>query len=346
MALLSGGQTEFFGLDIGATAVRVVQLHGSGAAKTLGKYGQVEIEQKKLASDSVLDRQMIAQKIRELIASVGLTTGNVAVNLPSSKVFTAIIDMDNLSREELAKTMQFQAESFIPTPMAKSKIDWAVIGTSPKDPKKVEVLITSAQADFIETRVTMLESIGLNVVAVEPDSMAIARALVAPDVATPQLVMDIGNVSTDLVVIMNGVPHLTRSIPTGVTAITRTAMNNLGVDINQASQFVFKFGLGKDKLEGKVYNSILGTIESLMAEIEKSINFFNERYSGVRVDRLTVTGAAASIPELPVYMANRFGLNVEIGNSWLNVSVPASKQNELASISNHFAVAVGLAERI
>ena len=345
MALLSGGQSEFFGLDIGSTAIRAVQLHGSGNVKTLSKHGQQEIEAKRLASDSTLDKQHVVQMIRELMGQGGFTSQNVAINLPSSKVFTAIIDMDNLPKDELAKTMQFQAESFIPTPIAKSKMDWAVIGTSPKDAKKVEVLITSAPSDFIEDRVAMVESAGLNVVAVEPDSMAIARALVASDTVTPQLVMDIGNVSTDLVIVMNGIPHLTRAIPSGVTAITRAVMNNLGVDVEQASQFVSKFGLGKDKLEGKIYASIQNTIEALMTDVEKSINFFNERYSGTKIDRMTVTGAAASIPELPVYMANRFGLNVEIGNSWRNVNVPSSQQNELAAISNHFAVAVGLAER-
>jgi hypothetical protein len=51
------------------------------------------------------------------------------------------------------------------------------------------------------------------------------------------------------------------------------------------------------------------------------------------------------LPEFPLYIANKFGLNVEIGNAWRNVSYPASQQNELTAMSNHFAIAVGLAER-
>ena len=49
------------------------------------------------------------------------------------------------------------------------------------------------------------------------------------------------------------------------------------VDPAQAQQFVLKFGLSKDKLEGQVYNAIIGTVDNLMSEIEKSIKFFNGR---------------------------------------------------------------------
>jgi Tfp pilus assembly PilM family ATPase len=82
-----------------------------------------------------------------------------------------------------------------------------------------------------------------------------------------------------------------------------------------------------------------------MSEIEKSIKYFQGRYPNVKLDRIVVTGGASALPEFPLYIANRFGLNVELGNSWRNVSFPPSKQNELLAVSNHYAVAAGLAER-
>ena len=123
------------------------------------------------------------------------------------------------------------------------------------------------------------------------------------------------------------------------------ATKTLGVDAVQAQQFVFKFGLSRDKLEGKVYNAIIGAIDSLVAEIERSIKFFGQRYGGLKLDRIIVTGGASILPELPLYIANKFAINVEIGNAWRNVNVPPARQNEVLAVSSHFAVAVGLAER-
>ncbi|HSD56396.1 MAG TPA: type IV pilus assembly protein PilM [Candidatus Saccharimonadales bacterium] len=346
MSLLSG-VSAFFGLDIGTTAIRLVELHGNGPVKTLVKYAYVPVDSKLVLSDSKSDQQKLAQVIKDLLAQARMTTRNVAVGIPSARVFTAVVDFDRLPPAELAKAIRYQADSLIPTPLDKSKIDWAVIGDSPKDKTKVEVLLSSVENEFVEQRLDLLESIGLEVIAFEPDNLALTRALVAQDGAGPQMVLDIGSKSTDLVVTMNGAPRLTRSIPTGAEAIIRAASQNLNIEEKQARQFVFKFGLGKDKLEGRIYDAIISTVDILTGEIDKSIKFFQSRYGeNQKVSRIIVTGGASALPEFPLFLANKFAVEVEIGNAWRNVSFSPERQNELLAVSNHFGVASGLAERI
>lgn len=344
MSLLTG-VSDFFGLDIGTTAIRLVDLRG-GQVKALARYAYAPIDPQLAISDSKADQQKLAAAVKELVADARITSRNVAVGLPSQRVFTTVIDMDRLSPAEMTKAIDFQADSIIPTHPDNSKIDWAVIGDSPKDSSKVEVLLTSVPNEFVEARLDILESIGLNVIAFEPDTIAISRAMLAPDATQPQLILDMGNKATDLIITMNGAPRLIRSIPTGTEAILRAAIQNLSIDERQAEQFVFKFGLNKDKLEGQIYQAIVGTVDILVTEVEKSIKFFQSRYSDTRVERIIVTGGASSLPEFPLYIANKFGLSVEIGNAWRNVSFSADKQNELLSVANHFGVAVGLAERV
>lgn len=344
MSLLSG-VSSFFGLDIGTTAVRVVQLSGSGRTRSLKKYAFAPIDPKVSMSDSKADQQKVIQVVRELVEQAGISTRDVAVGLPSNKVFTTIVDIDRLSPEELEKSLMFQADSLIPTPVAESKLDWAILGDSPADANKVEVLLSSVSNEFLESRLDMLESIGLNVIAFEPDSLALARALTALDSVLPTMVVDVGSKTTDIVITMNGAPRLIRSLPTGTDAIVRSALQNLNIDEKQAQQFVFKFGLGKDKLEGQIYNAIIGTVDLLVSDVEKSIKFFLSRYPNQKLDRIIVTGGASVLPEFPLYLANKFGVNVEIGNAWHNVAFPSDRQSELLSVSNHFSVATGLAER-
>lgn len=345
MSLLSG-VGDFFGLDIGTTALRLVQLRGNGKVKALARYGLMPIDAKLAYSDARADQQRLGAMIKDFIAQSGVTTHNVAVGLPSNRVFTTVVDIDRLSPAELAKTIQFQADALIPTPLSESKIDWALLGDSPKDRTKVEILLSSVANDFVEQRLDLLESIGLNVIAFEPDSMAMTRAIIPADQMTPQMVLDIGSKATDLVISMNGGPRLTRAIPTGTETIIRAAVQNLNIDDKQAEQFVYKFGLSQDKLEGQIYNAIIGTVDILVSEIEKSIKFFQTRYAGVKLERIIVTGGASTLPEFPLYIANKFGIAVEIGNAWRNVAFPPEKQNELLAVSSHFAVAAGLAERM
>lgn len=344
MSLLSG-VSAFFGLDIGTTAIRLVELRGNGPVKNLVKYAYVPVDSKIVLSDSKSDQQKLAQIVKDLMVQARMSTRSVAVGIPSQRVFTTVVDFDRLPPNELAKAIRYQADSLIPTPLDRSKIDWAVIGDSPKDKTKVEVLLSSVENEFVEKRLDLLESIGLDVIAFEPDNLAITRALIAQDNPAPQMVLDIGSKTTDLVVTMNGSPRLTRSIPTGAEAIIRAAAQNLNIDDKQARQFVFKFGLGKDKLEGRIYEAIIGTVDILTSEIEKSIKFFQSRYVDTQISRMIVTGGASALPEFPLYMANKFGVEVEIGNAWRNISFSPDRQNELLAVSNHFGVAAGLAER-
>lgn len=341
MSLLSG-VSEFFGLDIGTTAIRLVQLTRD---KQLVSYGMLPIDAKIALSDSKADKERLAQSLSEAILKAGISTKNVAVGLPSSRVFTTVVDIERLSPGELEKTIHYQADSIVPTPLDESKVDWSVIGDSPSDANKIEVLISSVTNDFAEARLDLLESIGLNVVAFEPDNLAITRSMLRQDVPYPYMVIDIGSKGTDLVVTMNGAPRLTRSIPTGSEAILKAAQQNLNIDDKQAQEFVFKFGLSEQKLEGQVYHAIISTVELLMTDIAKSIKFFEARYQNTKIEHIVMTGAASALPEFPLYIANKFNLNVEIGNAWANVHYPPERQNELLAVSNHFGVAVGLAER-
>ena len=344
MGILSG-TTDFFGLDIGTSAIRVVQMKG-GKTKVLARYGSLDIDEKIGQSDANADQQKLGQAIKKVIADSGISTRNVAVGLPSQRVFITVVDIERLSPSELDKTLRLQADSLIPTPIDDSKIDWALLGDSPKDKAKVEVLLSSVDNSFVERRLDLLESLGLNVIAFEPESIALTRALLAPGAAEPHLVLDMGLKATDLVITMNDAPRLVRTIPIGSESIIKAAMQNLGIDENQANQFVFKFGLNKEKLEGQIYGARNSTVETLISEIEKSIKFFTARYQNVQLSKMVVTGSAATLPEFPLVLANKFGAGVEIGNAWRNTTFQAGQQNDLLSVANRYSVAAGLAERV
>src|ERR1700730_13954717 len=132
--LLLNGQTDFFGLDIGTTALRAVEMHGIGQTKSLRSFAETAISGNIAISDAKADQQELTKLIKDFIQKADFSTRNVAVNLPSNRVFTTVVDMDRLPEKELDKAIYYQADAYIPTAPNESKIDWAVIGDSPKDP--------------------------------------------------------------------------------------------------------------------------------------------------------------------------------------------------------------------
>lgn len=339
---------DFFALDIGSSAIRVVELRGSGNHATLVKYGAVAVDVKTSLSDASLDQAKIAEDIKALLIESGITTRNVVIGLPSSKTFVTVVDLPKMSQQELGGTIKYQADQFIPMSLDEAKVDWSIIGESPTDPAKIEVLLASVSNKFSEQRMNMLESIGLNVIAIEPDPLALARSLtssLAPQ-AGAQLIVDVGEFASDIVITLGDSPRLVRSIPTGGQTMVKTATQNLSVAENQASQLMYKFGLDNTKLEGQVARALESSVESIASEIQKSVKFFNSRYQNVPVGGIVVTGVAAIVPGFGQYLAKATGINaVQIGNCWQNISYSNAVHEQVMSVNHQFAVVNGLAQR-
>lgn len=336
---------DFFAVDIGSTALRIVQLKKTGKNWSLVRYGVAPIDVKIALSDSAGEQRKLGDAIMALITQVGISTRNVVVGIPSNKMFATVVDLPKLSKQELANTIKYQADQYIPMPLDEAKIDWAVLGESPRDPQKSEILLAGVSNKFSEQRLDLLEGLGFNVVAIEPDVLALVRSLIPTGNNDANLILDIGDYATDLVAVLQGTPRLIRSIPVGGKSLIKAAMQNLNIDESQAEQFVYKFGLFPDKLEGQVYRSIESTIDQLYTEVDKSTKFFQTRYPQTPFKNVVLSGAAAVVPGFSEYINQRTGLSTIVGNAWQNVSYPTNMTEDLSKLSHTFGVAVGLAER-
>ncbi len=335
--------TEFFGLDIGSTAIRLVQLHHGGAHPALAAYGAIAVPGNITTSDSKIDQDKVAELIRQLVKENHVTLKDVVVGLPSAKVFATVITTPKLEHDQLAKAIRFQAEQYIPMAINQVKLDWAVIDQS-ADGKSLEVLLVAAPNTVVEKYMAILEVAELEPLALEANAIAAARALVPPSTLAVAI-LDLGSLDSDISIVWKNTPRLIRSVSVGGLTLVRSVAQNLGLDEVQANQFTYKFGLTQSKLEGQVYKAIKPTLDSLVQEIEKSVKFFNGRYPDVKLEKLVVTGSAAVLPELGPFLANSIGMPVEFGNAWINVSYPSSLQDKLMSLSSEYAAAVGLAGR-
>lgn len=336
---------DFFALDIGTSAIRMVQLSKSGSGWSFDKYAYVPIDIKTSTADSQESQRKLSEFITTAIGQSGISSRNVVLGVPSNKMFATVVDLPDMSKQEIASTIKYQAEQFIPMAVDEAKIDWAVLGKSPNDATKLEVLLASVGNSFVETRLDIVESLGLNVIAIEPDSLALTRAVLPPNVPDAMVLVDVGDFATDLVITYGDAPRLVRSIPVGFQSLVKAASQNLNVQDNQAIQFLMKFGVAPDRLEGQVVRAVEGTLEQYVSEIVKSVKFFQTRYPNVPVNTIMLAGYGASLPQFPEYSAAKTGLKAAVGNPLQRVKISQADQQKLQPVLNQFSVAIGLAQR-
>jgi len=345
MALLKG-VGDFFALDIGTNAVRVVQLSSTGPdAWALQHYGYAPLDEKTSASASTESQRRLGEIIMTAIGQSGIKDKNVAIGLPSSKTFTTVIDVPTMSESELRSTVKYQIDQYIPMAAGEAKVDWALLGQSLHDPTKQEVLLASTANSYAEERLEFIESLGLNVIAAEPDPIAMIRSLLPSGINDARLIIDVGEQSTDLAITFGDTPRLVRTIPTGVRSLIKAAVQNLNVQEDQARQFILKFGLAPDRLEGQVYRAIEGTLDNFAAELVKSIKFFQTRYPNTPVGGILLSGFAAVVPQFGDYVTAKTGIPSAVANPWQKVRVAQADQQQLGTIASEFATVIGLAQR-
>lgn len=337
---------SFFALDIGTNSVRVVQLDKSGIDNwTLAHYGYAPVDSKVTSSDSPEARNRLSEVVMTAIGQSGIKTRDVVIGLPSQKTFTTVIDVPMMPENELKNVLKYQFDQYIPMAIDEAKVDWKLLGQSIHDPKQQEVIITSTAVNYIEDRLEFVEGLGLNVVAIEPDPIAMIRSLLPAGVNDARLIVDMGEQSTDIAMTFGDAPRLVRTVPMGLASLVKSAVQNLNVKEDQARQFILKFGLAPDRLEGQVYRAIEGTLENFAAELTKSIKFFQTRYPNTPVGGILLSGFAVTIPRLGEYVASKTSTQTTPANPWQKVRVSQSDQQQLLPIANEFATVVGLAQR-
>lgn len=340
------GVGDFFALDIGTNAVRVVQLSSAGADNwNLTHFGYAPLDDKTVTASSPEALRKLGEVIMTAVGQSGIKTKNVVIGLPSSKTFTTVIEVPVMPENELRNTIKYQVDQYIPMAVNEAKVDWAPLGTSLHDPKMQEVLIASTANNYAEERLEFIEGLGLNVIAAEPDPLAMIRSSLPSGVPDARLIINVGELSTDLAITFGDSPRLVRTIPTGVRSLVKAAVQNLNVQEDQARQFILKFGLAPDRLEGQVYRAIEGTLDNFAVELTKSIKFFQTRYPNTPVGGILLSGYGAVVPGFVEYVSAKTGIQSAIANPWQRVRVSQTDQQQLLTVASEFATVIGLAQR-
>jgi len=125
----------------------------------------------------------------------------------------------------------------------------------------------------------------------------------------------------------------------------KTVASSLSVREDQARQFILKFGLAQDKLEGQVFKALDSTLENFASELIKSVRFFQTKYLNITVGGIVLSGFAGMIPFIAEYIEAKTNVPTIQGNPWQFVRVTSEQQKALQNVASEFAVAIGLAER-
>jgi len=334
---------SIIGLDIGFHSIKAVEIGRVDNNTALLSLGSIPLQSATVVSEIPSDEQIIVDAIGKLLADMKVKSRVVNISLPESSVYTRVIDVPRLTDKELAASIRWEAEQYIPLPIDQVNLDYAVLGND-KSGNTMQVLLVAAPIKTIERYTRILTKADLTVSSIETDAIAMLRII--PKTLSESanvLLLNIGARASDICLVRGKILTFVRSVPSGGDSFTRAIADELGFTLPQAEEYKRAYGLDKTKLEGKIALSIMPVFSIILEEVKKIIVYFKEHNSSENITECIVYGGSARLPGLIYYTASETGLNTQLGNPFDNIYIDPKIKAQVESNISIFAIATGLA---
>lgn len=344
-----GKKRDVVGIDIGTSAVKVLQLRESGKGYTLAAMGMAPLPPETIVEGAIMDATQVTAAIAQIFAENKIKARDVATAVSGNAVIVRKIKVPKMSEEELADTIQWEAEQHIPFSIEDVNIDFQVIDPGPPEGGDMDVLLVAVKRDIINEYQSIIAAAGLNVVVVDVDVFALENAYeINYEISRDEVValVNVGAAVTNINVIKGGHSALTRDIPKGGNHYTEAIQKDFGLSFESAE--TLKMG---GSAEGRSFNEAKPIIDSISneiaVEIHRSFDFFYSQYQDQTISKMMLSGGCARLPGLREVLQQRLTVGVEIINPFRNISIDRKlfDPEYLDHIAPLCAIPVGLALR-
>jgi type IV pilus assembly protein PilM len=346
---LFGKSKGLVGLDIGSSAIKAVELKAGGkggAAYQLVNLGLEPLPPEAIVDGAIMDSGSVIDAIQRLYGSHKIKNGDVATSVSGNAVIVKKISLPQLSDEELAESIHWEAEQYIPFDIQDVALDYEVVEGGGVG-GNMDVLLVAAKKDKIGDYTSVLSQAGKNCQVVDVDVFALQNCYEVNYGIDPGRVVALLNVGASIMninIIKGGMSIFNRDIAVGGNQYTDAIQKDLSLSFDQAE--AMKKGARVEGAEN--LPPILQAVsENIALEIQKTFDFFKATSSEDRIDRIFMAGGTSKLRGLQQLLSDRFDAGVEILNPFNNVTYnPRDFDPDfITEVGPQAAVAVGLAVR-
>ncbi len=342
-------EPTFFGIDIGDSDVKIFQIERDNAEDEIRSFSCVKMKSGSIENGKITDKEAVVSSIKEALEKARpkkINTKKVICSLPESKVFLRVINIPKIKEEDAYEAVKWEMEANIPLAIEDVYFDWQFIGYEGKNKQKV--LTVAVQKEIVDVLSEVLVKAGLDPYVFEVESIATARSLVLDqnEEESLDLIVDLGKNKTSFIIVENGVPCFTSSIPFSSDVVSDAICKGMNINEVQTEKIKENYGIENPLKTNPISNSVKSVLENLAKEIENTADFYSGSSQKVRsIDRLILSGVGANLKGIIPYLAKRLKKEVEMGDPWVNLNLGNNLPVINREDSVKFSTAIGLALR-
>jgi type IV pilus assembly protein PilM len=342
---LFGRNATTVGLDIGSGLIKLVAISHASGGPVLTKVAFTSVVNDAIVEGEVMDPGIVADSIKGLMASAGIKAKKVVTAVGGRDVIIKKIAMDRMKEVEAREVIRWEAEQHVPFDMNNVELDFQIL-----DPEaeglQMTVLLVAAKRELVEHKLALLSEIGLSASVVDVDAFALHNAF---EVNYPEAMrgvvglVNIGHETTNINILDDGVPVLTRDIPVGTRRFKEDLQRERGLSA-EAAEAVLRGTDASEALEPLLESRG----EELAVGIERAAAFLQSASrSAGGISRVFTTGGGARIPQLNKLLSDRLRIPVQLANpiERLQVADGVFDQFSVDEVAPLLMLPIGLALR-
>lgn len=348
--LLGRKNALLIGVDIGSHSIKSVLLENTDAGYKLLQCAIDTLPKDAVNERDLQDIEAIGKVLSRLRKKFPKQYKQVSVAVSGSTVITKTIFMDaSFSDDELASQIEIEADSLIPYPIEEVSLDFERMGENAADPSKVNILLSAARTESVESRVAALEIAGWSAKVVDVESYALSRAYDLCQQQVPEEcqdgligVVDIGANMTLMSVMKSGEILYTRDQSFGGDVYTKNIINYYGKTPEEAE-------LAKQNAElpeGYQFEVLAPFQTAVVQQIRRAIQMFLTAHTEEKLDFIILSGGTALVEGIQQIIEDELGIACAIAEPISNLEIDSGIDLEL--VKKHepkYMVAAGLAMR-
>ncbi|MEI7575705.1 MAG: type IV pilus assembly protein PilM [Armatimonadota bacterium] len=344
------------GVDIGHSAIKVVQVDKSGAGWKIVKVGTALTPPDVMRDGNVTNPDELGAAIKLAMKEGHIHSGHAVIAAAGGATFVRTVPFPKMSPNMLRDSVKFEAGRYVPGSIEESYVEAEIVG--PLSETQMNVLLASAPKDLVGGRIAACKEAGLHVDIVDLETFAAYRTLVETDPSRrageeSYMFLNIGGTSTSVTVIDKGVFVMNRTMPSGGNTLTEALKQAFKLETVDAEAGKTVLDM-RELLAGSVVENpplkvMASQVDDLVREIRRSLNYLqtqNQQAEGtppVEIKEIILTGGGAKLRGLDAYLSAKLGLNVHALGAFDNRNIISLTGTEDSGLD--LTIAVGLAIR-
>ena len=335
--------SDIFGLDIGSSSVKALQLRDAGGTPRLTALGMASLPPDAITDGSIKDAPTVIEAIRSAVSKSGIKARETAIAISGRELIIKKVQIPEVPAREVHDVVQLEAEHHIPFAIDEVFLDYHTVG---QHGGVMDLILVAVKKSKVLEYASVVSEAGFEPSIVDVDGFALGNQfeLNFPDERTEAVALiDIGASTMKTNVVRGGATIFARDIPFGGNNYTQAIAQQLKIPFEQAEAAK----LGRDV--GVRWEAVVPALEAvsreLSLEVQRTFDYFASTAESERIGRIVLAGGCSLLPGLNDYLASNWGIPVELSRPFARIGVDPAYGEEVNAAGPALAVAVGLGLR-